>query len=211
MNTDHWAYVRDFLANPRNRATKYEVKVSRAQAAPGQPVWRVRGVWHLLPAENQGKHNIYVEVVDEQGNRINLARILVFNEAGARGFAETDKPANEPGTNTQMGSNETVKIRVGGVRVGWELKDTEIPSDTVENLHTRWADEPGGNTLGHHSYFVVFQRSRGPIGELPDEVGPPPEEPPGEPPTEPPARPLFSEAEKTALRRALGILLDKLG
>jgi len=40
-----------------------------------------------------------------------------------------------------------------------------LPSDRVENLHTKHADEPGPNgeiwnSIGHHSFYVIFQRTR---------------------------------------------------
>ena len=48
-------------------------------------------------------------------------------------------------------------------------RDAHELSDHVDKLHTRHADEGPGVTIGYHSFFVVFQRTRkGPAA--PDEA-----------------------------------------
>jgi hypothetical protein len=45
----------------------------------------------------------------------------------------------------------------------WQVCAVEglgLPSDRVENLHTGHPDEAPGNTLFHHSFLVVFQRTK---------------------------------------------------
>lgn len=180
-----------------NDAEKYGVTVASVDD-PTAPHWRVIGIHHLTGAENHGQHNIFVDVLDEQGRRLDLTRILIFQDNGAgRGFMVIDKPGNEPGSNTQMHFNDTLTVKVD--REG-------LPSERVRGLHTRHDDEGAGTTRGHHSFYIVWQRAQG-------EPVKPPITPPVPALPDPRPAPGFSltEAEKRILRQALGVLLDKLG
>ena len=65
----------------------------------------------------------------------------------------------------------------------YQVSVANQPSDTVIGLHTGHPDEPGGgNTWGHHSFYVVFQRR--PVQYVPEP--PQPEPPPVVEPVEPP-------------------------
>jgi hypothetical protein len=144
-----------------NDADKYGVRIVPAEVAPGQLYWRVIGVRHLEPAENTGKHNLYADLLDEDGKRVRDGSFQL--ERGWEGqrpdetapLVRFDKGDNEPATNIPIDRNQTLWVRVAG----------DLPSDKVENLHTKHADEPGPNgelwnTIGHHSFYVVFQRTR---------------------------------------------------
>lgn len=118
------------------------------------PYYKCIGIHHMTPSENRGNHNIFVDVVDENGNRLNGTMLQIdHSQSGLpRGIMVIDKPDNEPGTNTHMGSNEVLSIYVLG-----------LPSDKVTYLHTVHPDERGPNgelwnSIGHHSFYVVFQR-----------------------------------------------------
>jgi hypothetical protein len=115
--------------------------------------WRVIGVHHLTGAENMGNHHIYCDVLDEQGERINRTR-LVMNQTNANPvFAIVDKPILEAGTNFPLWKAD--KAIVG---VLWP-DDNPLPSEQVVGLSTGHPDEEMGNTLFHHSFYVVFQRT----------------------------------------------------
>src|SRR5688500_1506715 len=53
-----------------NDAEKYGVRIVPAEVAAGQLYWRAIGVRHLEPAENTGKHNLYAELLAEEGKRV---------------------------------------------------------------------------------------------------------------------------------------------
>jgi hypothetical protein len=133
-----------------NDAVAYGVEIQPAQVEKGQQYWKVIKVHHLSPEENHGNHNIYVDLLDEDGNRIYGAKARMTWEGG-QGEATIDKPENEPGTNFPLW-----KYQVGTV------EGVGLPSDKATNLHSGHPDEPGppawGNTLFHHSFYVVFQR-----------------------------------------------------
>ena len=134
---------------------KYGVRVETV-ADPAMPYWRVIGVHHLTGAENVGRHHVFVDVLDEAGQRINGSQLL-----GTKGnlppfLVRIDKPANEPGTNFPMFKND-----VATVAVHWPA-EAPLPSDKVVNLHTGHPDEEPGTTLFHHSFYMVFQKATAP-------------------------------------------------
>lgn len=134
-----------------NDAVAYGVEIQLAQVEKGQKYWKVIKVHHLSPVENHGNHNIYVDLLDEEGKRIYGAKALMTWQGG-QGEATIDKPENEPGTNFPLWKHQVGTVEGVG-----------LPSDRVVNLHSGHLDEPGppawGNTLFHHSFYVVFQRA----------------------------------------------------
>ncbi len=166
--TWHLDYIKSYLPNPgQNDALAYGVTATPFNEAPR---WRVIGIHHLTGVENHGQHNVFCDVLDENGKRVGSnVRIDIFQADGRpRGFMVTDKPVNEPGTNTQMHFNDTLTLAVN-----WD----GLPSEKAVGMHTRHPDEGVGNTRGHHSYYVVWQRT------LSNEE--PPEPPNLKPPTPP--------------------------
>jgi hypothetical protein len=149
-------YNQQFLAQVRNNqaiinnAAKYGVQVQPiSNLGAAQQYWRVVGIHHLTGPENMGNHHTYVDVLDEQGKRINGARLVLKQEGAAPVFAVVDKPANEAGTNFPMWSNTRATVAV----------ESALPSEAVTGLRSDHADEEVGNTWGHHSFYVVFQRT----------------------------------------------------
>lgn len=115
--------------------------------------WRVIGVHHLTGAENMGKHHVYCDVLDEEGKRIDRARLVLFQADTDPVFAVVDKPAHEAGTNFPMWKTDKATVSVV-----WP-EDSPLPSEQVMGLSTGHLDEEVGNTLFHHSFYVVFQRT----------------------------------------------------
>jgi len=110
--------------------------------------WRCIGVHHLSGAENRGNHNIFLDILDVAGHRVNGAKFKV--SIGASPYATeaiADKPANEPASNVPMYRGNKYAISIKG----------DTPSDIVFGLSTDHLDEDDGNTIGHHSFYVVFQ------------------------------------------------------
>jgi hypothetical protein len=119
--------------------------------------WRIIGIHHLTGTENMGNHNVYIDVLDEDARRINGARLVLFQPDTTPVFAVVDKPANEPGTNFPL-----FKADKATVAMLWPEQDP-LPSEQALGLSTAHPDEEVGNTLFHHSFYVVFQRSRIPV------------------------------------------------
>ncbi len=206
MAFNHKQYNANFVRNassankPINADPKYGVRIVEADAAPGEAYWKVIGVHHLLPEENFSKHNIYIEALDEQGNRVrNPFPWVGWTWEGRRPNERADpipldKPDSEAAGNISIHFGQKATVWVKGLG-----RDANEKSDRIENLHTAHPDEPlpDGrllNTLGHHSFYVVFQRTRKQTQAAPDTstpvpVTPPPPPPPVTPPPPPTPQP----------------------
>lgn len=154
MRLDHSHYIAKFLADHKaGRFTNNSVLgINRAIAAPA---FRVIGIHKLTPDENRSKRNLYAEVIDEASKR--LLEELDWGWAGQRPNqvvqpVKLDKPANEPAGNISLDWGQVVWARVKGK-----------PSDTIFNATTNLPDEgpEHWNTIGHHSYFVVWMWDEG--------------------------------------------------
>jgi len=135
------------MPDPVNDATSYGVRIIAAEVAHGATYWKVIRVHHLTPEENQGRHHIFIDALDEEGLRLYGAKALIEWDGGSETLV-IDKPASEPGTNLPMWK--------------WQICTAsmlDLPSDRVENLRTDHPDEAPGNTLFHHSFEIIFQRA----------------------------------------------------
>lgn len=165
----HQSYLTEFLKRPLpadpssilGTASRYDVRLQQAPAVSGQSAWRVVGIHHLTGDENRGNHVVFVDIIDEQGNPLrDPALSLKWGWEGQRADERVepkrfDKRLNEPATNVDVYSGQHIWVRVEG---------DGLPSDTVSNMHTKHADEPGPgnelwNSIGHHSFYVLFQRT----------------------------------------------------
>ena len=145
-----------------NDAAKYKVDIkflpSIERPADAKQYWHVIGVHHLSGAENMGNHHVYCDVLDESGKRINGARLTLLQAGSPPVFAVVDKPASEAGTNFPLWKADRATVAVV-----WP--DSPLPSEQVTGLSSAHPDEEVGNTLFHHSFYVVFQRTNIPAAE----------------------------------------------
>lgn len=166
-NTQYVLNARDGGAPINDAEEKYGVRITPAQnVAEGETYWKVIGVHHLFPRENFSNHHVYLEALDENGNRLkNPFAWAGWTWEGRRPSERADpvpldKPDYEAAGNIAMHFQQTVSVWIKGLN-----RDANAKSDQVVNLHTRHPDEPledGSllNTRGHHSFYVVFQRTR---------------------------------------------------
>ena len=149
-------------AETPNDATGYGVTVVPADVPMGSLYWRAVLVHHLTPDENHTNHHLFLDALDEQGDRISGARGRVTWEGGEQ-VVTVDKPADEPGTNFPMWKWQVCAVEM-----------LDLPSDRVTGIHTGHPDEPPGigNTLFHHSFAVHFQRAvKGAVPEIGPQQG----------------------------------------
>ncbi len=144
-----------------NLAEKYDISIKWATPKPGEYYWKLIGLHHLFPLENTGRHNIYIEMLDENGNPVRDRNY--FLEKNITQFPKEtimmDKPANEPFTNIPMFKGNTLSVKILG-----ESSNSNDLSDEVVNLHSAHPDEalPNGelhNTLYHHSFYLVYRKT----------------------------------------------------
>jgi hypothetical protein len=149
-------YRQVFLLNPgMNDAVAYGVTKHYCQSSPGS--FRYIGIHHLTPSENVGNHHVFLDILDEQGKRLTNMQIAYTWEGNrpdeVAPNVAMDKPAEEAGGNIGLGMGQIVTVWVDAPA-----------SDRVAGLSTMHPDETeagmeyAGNTLGHHSFYVVFQR-----------------------------------------------------
>lgn len=136
-----------------NDAEAYGVAVQLQTLPTGTRYWKAVRIHHLLPAENHGNHHIYVDLLDEAGNRITGGQVRVTWPGGEE-IVTIDKPAGEPGSNFPMWKHQVCEVIALG------LSGANLPSDRVTGLHTTHPDEPPGNTLFHHSFAIDFQQAQ---------------------------------------------------
>lgn len=166
MSVDVSFYNKKYLENPSNDAEDYGVGI--LAVSPVGFYYRVIGIHHLKPEENRGNRNIYVDVLDEDGRRMWGMRVNVHSW-GNKSYNHLDKPSNEPGTNFPMYVNDIYNISVG---------DSDYPTESVTGLRSGHPDEAGkdgslGNTIGHHSFYIVYQLTDArQVTEEPDPVPP---------------------------------------
>lgn len=156
---NHKNYNAIFVSNPgMSYAANYGVRVT--PVVTEQMYYRCIGVHHLKPEENVGKQNIYIEVLDKNGARVPRPFMFAgWTWEGKRPEEKADpilldKPDSEPAGNIGVYWGQKVSLWI----IGRNLSQPAL-SDKVENLHTMHPDEGPGNTLGHHSFYVVFQET----------------------------------------------------
>src|SRR6478672_1820752 len=85
-----------------NQATNYDVRIVPTNVADGELYWKVINVQHLSPDENGGRHNVFVDALDEAGQRCQNAALRIgWSWEGRRADENADpkpldKPLNEP-------------------------------------------------------------------------------------------------------------------
>lgn len=153
---------------PVNTAERYGVVVN--QIGVDGYAWRCIGVYHLAPEENRGRHNVFVDVLDEQGKRVRNANIKWrWADDAPQQTRWLDKPDNEPACDVPIDKGATVSL--------W-VDSGALATESVTGIHTRHPDEGTGNTYGHHSYYVVFAKLRTSTAIITPPVIDPPVTPP---------------------------------
>lgn len=131
-----------------NDAAQYGVVVVPAPVDPGETYWKITRIHHLTGAENNGNHNLFVNVLrDGQPARDAIALAFWGDDNEVQIPLEKPYPA-EPMGNIPLWKGQVVEAMVD---------DDEFESDLVQNIHTAHPDEPPGNTLYHHSFLVEWQ------------------------------------------------------
>ncbi|MCS6825787.1 MAG: cyclic nucleotide-binding domain-containing protein [Caldilinea sp.] len=123
------------------------VTIEDASVEPGQPYWRLVEVRWEDEQEAGGKHHIYVDVLDENGNRVVGQPVTVFWGDGSYTAPLEDKPAPDLGFNFQMyAAGYAYGVRVEG-----------LPSDVLRGAGLGDLEK---RFFGIHvSYYLVYQRT----------------------------------------------------
>lgn len=154
-----------------NQARAYGVQVLPTIGAGVADYWKVVEVRHLSPTENRGRHNVFVDAVDGKGQRVADRNLRIgWTWAGRRADEPADPKSLDKGPSEPMGNVDLYH----GAHVRVWMIGQGLSSEAVDNLHTEHADEPGPNgelwnTVGHHSFYVRFQRTAAGVVQPPIE------------------------------------------
>ncbi|MEM7343538.1 MAG: hypothetical protein AAF485_04800, partial [Chloroflexota bacterium] len=143
-------YTNIHQAGYNDAEEKYGVTVATV-ADPSQPHWRVVGVHHLDHTEGGG-NNVYIDILDSEAIRIFGASAEAKNINGFVEQLQINKALPDHGADFVLFGQDTKQVYV---------THDGLPSDVVNNIHTRHADEEGGVTFAHHAFYAVFQYSPG--------------------------------------------------
>lgn len=128
-----------------NDAQRYGVEIIPAAVEAGEHYWQVVSVHHLTPAENNGRHHILLNAV---------------NDANARMSGEMFRIAWDGGSDTLIIDADAPEAAANYPMWKWQICSVEglgAPSDQVINLRTDHPDEAPGNSLFHHSFAITFR------------------------------------------------------
>ena len=115
---------------------------------PQNTIWKILGIHHLTPSENQGNHNVYIEVLCKQWAR-NLNQVVHWTWEGRT--INQNAPDIWAG---QKPENELVNIPLN---LGMVVSVWTNSGEKVSGLSSNHPDEAPGNKIGHHSFFICFQ------------------------------------------------------
>ena len=129
------------------RLDRLGVHVEDAPAAPGQQYWRVAETRWEDEQEAAGRHHIYVEVVDENGERVVGQPVTVFWSDGNFTIATEDKKAPDYAFNYQMyAAGNAYNVKVEG-----------LPSEVLRGAGMGDLERPKYGI--HTAFYITFQRA----------------------------------------------------
>jgi CRP-like cAMP-binding protein len=129
------------------RLDRLGVRVEDAPASPGQQYWRLIEARWTDEKESGGKHHIYAEVLDENGNRIVGHPVTVWWGDGSYTGGVEDKAAPDFGFNYMMyAAGNAYNIKVEG-----------LPSDIVYGAGMGDLERPNWGI--HTCIYLTFQKA----------------------------------------------------
>lgn len=132
------------------RLDRLGVSVQEAGVSSGQQYWRLIDARWADEIESAGKHHIYVEALDENGNRlVGQPVVVIWGEGSERGLTE-DKTPPDYSYNFQMyAAGYSYTVNMDG-----------LPSDRLSGAGLGSIEQR--NYGIHTSYYLTFQRTTKP-------------------------------------------------
>ncbi|MCB0156819.1 MAG: cyclic nucleotide-binding domain-containing protein [Caldilineaceae bacterium] len=142
--------VQTAAVRPRSwdpRLNQLGVTVEDANVQPGQPYWRIVDAAWWDEQESGGKHHIYVEVLDEGGNRIVGQPVTVFWGDGNYTGNTEDKAPPDYAFNFQMyAAGYAYNVKVEG-----------LPSETLKGAGMGSIEKRDYGI--HTSFLITYQKT----------------------------------------------------
>ncbi len=132
------------------RLSQLGMNVADASVAPGQPYWRLIEAKWENEQEAGGRHHIFIEAIDEGGNRVVGAPITIFRSGGSESGATENKNPPDYAYNYPM--------YMAGNSYGAKIEG--LPSDIMQGMGLGTPDLPF-HTI-HTNVKLIFQRTVAP-------------------------------------------------
>jgi hypothetical protein len=117
-----------------------------ATASPGEAYWRLVEARWADPDESGGRHNIFIDVLDAQGERAMGQEVRVGWPDGSVNLT-IDKPLDQ-----EWGTNFSMYGTLGS----YDVLVLDLPSDRIYGLGLGTAEEPD---VSHHtSFYLIYRR-----------------------------------------------------
>ncbi len=137
-----------------NLASQYGVSIEPIMAQQDlERYWKVRGVRHLTPEENEGRHHIFVQAHFAENSQHAAATVRITWEGGSQDFT-LEKNQRNSILSFAMFTWQTCNVSM-----------VDAHSELVSGLTANHPDELSergertGNTLFHHSFLVEFEET----------------------------------------------------
>ena len=122
----------------------------------------------LTPCENRGKHNVYVRVVDANGNGINDVWVVQAPAGNPSNIIDRKQTGDHDSwvMISEAGRADFAMYK-GAEYMVFVSEDGATPASTdfAQPVHSNFTDEAncedgeGGNTLFHNSFALVFRKN----------------------------------------------------
>jgi len=142
MNLDTGKYLQS-LAHPNNPP----ITGANALSVTAIDAWKCVLIHEMSGDEEQGSHNVYVDLIDKDGVRLQPTAAIAI-EYGWDGMQSNEKPPFAPLEKSSPEPLANIPL-YRGQRLWVGVKDV-IGSDIAQNF----TSDPDG----HQSFYVVFQR-----------------------------------------------------
>jgi hypothetical protein len=153
-----------------NLAAAYGVTIQPAPETAA--AWRATSVRRLSGSENVGSRNVFVKVFKANGDRDRNQNLRIgWTWEGKRPDEQAPPAKLDKGDRNERGHGDVPINKFQKITV-W-VEGDGIASDRVTDMHTGFVSDGPGNSWGHFSYEVIFQRSEGVVVVPPVVVDPP--------------------------------------
>jgi len=132
------------------RLSQLGMNVADASVAPGQPFWRLIEAKWEDEQEAGGRHHIFIEVLDEGGNRVVGAPLTIFWSGGSESGQTEDKNPPDYAYNYPM--------YMAGNSYGAKVEG--MPSDVMQGMGLGTPDLPFHTV--HTNVKLIYQRTVAP-------------------------------------------------
>jgi hypothetical protein len=118
-------------------------------------------IHRLTPCENRGKHNVFIQVVDGNGNPVDGVHLVQVPHSQIGNVLDHQITGTKGPGKAEFVMWKLVEYDIYVTEDGTNPANTDI----AQQVHSNFTDEAecasgeGGNTLFHNSFNLVFRKS----------------------------------------------------